>query len=250
MTDKVDRKSSRIFPLLFKGGIGYYLWLSVLGIAIAAGSVAYFFQFRDGLIITGMRDPFPWGLYIGNFAFLVGVAAAAILVIIPAYLYHYQPLKEVCIVGEFLAASSIIMCLLFVVIDLGRPDRFLAHYPLYWPIALSPIHDGLGLPGPLGLSAPEPDHSRLSPQMQISGQAAEQSPAHAPGLPFHRLGYQYPYGDCFYLQFTRLCSILAPGYHSPSVSGLGIHGRTCYSYSGPSGHCPIYPLAGGEESTL
>lgn len=129
MTDQVDRKSSKFFPLLFEGGIGYYLWLSVLGIAIAAGAVAYFFQFRDGLIITGMRDPFPWGLYIGNFAFLVGVAAAAILVLIPAYLYHYQPLKEVCIVGEFLAASSIIMCLFFVVIDLGRPDRSLHIIP-------------------------------------------------------------------------------------------------------------------------
>ena len=124
MTDHVDRKSLRISSLLFKGGIGYYLWLSVLGIAIAVGSVAYFSQVQNGLIISGMRDPFPWGIYIGNFAFLVGVAAAAVLVIIPAYLYHYQPLKDVCVVGEFLAAASVIMCLLFIVIDLGRPDRF------------------------------------------------------------------------------------------------------------------------------
>jgi len=129
MTDQVDKKSLKFFPLLFEGGIGYYLWLSVLGIVIASGALAYFFQFRDGLIITGMRDPFPWGLYIGNFAFLVGIAAAAILVLIPAYLYHYQPLKEVCIIGEFLAASSIIMCLCFVVIDLGRPDRWLHIIP-------------------------------------------------------------------------------------------------------------------------
>jgi len=130
MTDHVEkRRSLKIFSSLFAGGIGYYLWLSVLGMVIAAGTTAYFFQFRDGLIITGMRDPFPWGLYIGNFAFLVGVAAAAILVLIPAYLYHYQPLKEVCIIGEFLAASSIIMCLFFVVIDLGRPDRSLHIIP-------------------------------------------------------------------------------------------------------------------------
>ncbi|MEW5800985.1 MAG: sulfate reduction electron transfer complex DsrMKJOP subunit DsrP [bacterium] len=123
-------RMAHIFPLLLKGGIGYYLWLSVLGIAIAAGTVAYIFQVRYGLIITGMRDPFPWGIYIGNFTFLVGIAAAAILVMIPSYLYHYQPLKEVCIIGELLAASSIIMCLLFIVLDLGRPDRFWHIIPL------------------------------------------------------------------------------------------------------------------------
>ncbi|MEW6381350.1 MAG: sulfate reduction electron transfer complex DsrMKJOP subunit DsrP [bacterium] len=135
--DHVKKTSSNLFPRLLTGGWAYYLWLSVLGITVAAGALAFAFQVRDGLIITGMRDPFPWGLYIANFAFLVGIAAAAVLVIIPSYIYHYQPLKEICLIGEFLSAASIVMALFFVVIDLGRPDRFwhilpgpgLLHFP-------------------------------------------------------------------------------------------------------------------------
>lgn len=130
-------RGSNLPNLLFTGGAGYYLWLAFLGATVAAGALAYILQIRHGLIITGMRDPFPWGLYIANFTFLVGIAAAAVLVVIPSYLYHYQPLKEVCLIGEFLSASSIVMALLFVVIDLGRPDRFwhiipgfgLLHFP-------------------------------------------------------------------------------------------------------------------------
>jgi Ni/Fe-hydrogenase subunit HybB-like protein len=64
-----------------------------------------------------------WGFYIGNFTFLVGVAAAAVVLVIPAYIYHWKPIREIVIFGELLALSAIIMCLLFVVVDLGRPDR-------------------------------------------------------------------------------------------------------------------------------
>jgi Ni/Fe-hydrogenase subunit HybB-like protein len=71
-----------------------------------------------------MSDQVSWGLYIGNFTYLVGVAAAAVLLVIPAYIYHFDPIKEIVVLGELLAASAIIMALMFVLADLGRPDRF------------------------------------------------------------------------------------------------------------------------------
>jgi molybdopterin-containing oxidoreductase family membrane subunit len=64
-----------------------------------------------------------WAFYIGNFTFLVGVAAAAVLLVIPAYVYNWKPIKEVVILGELLAIASIVMCGLFVTVDVGRPDR-------------------------------------------------------------------------------------------------------------------------------
>ena len=70
-----------------------------------------------------MRDQVSWGFYIGNFTFLVGVAAAAVLLVIPAYVYHWKPIKEVVILGELLAISAIIMCGLFVMVDIGRPEN-------------------------------------------------------------------------------------------------------------------------------
>ena len=95
----------------------------ILLIIAGIGVGAYVKQLQHGLVVTGMTSYVSWGLYIGNFAFLVGVAAAAVLLIIPSYLYDFGPIKEIVIVGEALAVSVLIMCMMFVTADLGRPDR-------------------------------------------------------------------------------------------------------------------------------
>src|SRR5574340_1487859 len=114
----------RTVNMVFFGTKAYYLWcaflLAIIGVAIAF----YMKQLDAGLIVTSMRDQVSWGLYIGNFTYLVGVAAAAVLLVIPAYIYHFDPIKEIVVLGELLAASAIIMALMFVLVDLGRPDRF------------------------------------------------------------------------------------------------------------------------------
>jgi Ni/Fe-hydrogenase subunit HybB-like protein len=110
--------------LWLEGPKSYWLWLAVLGILIASGALAYANQVRAGLVVTAMRDQVSWGFYIGNFTFLVGVAAAAVMLVIPAYVYDWNPIREIVIYGELLAISAIIMCLLFVLVDIGRPDRF------------------------------------------------------------------------------------------------------------------------------
>jgi len=113
-----------ILSSLFKGGKGYYIWMGSLSIFVLAGLVAYLFQVRDGLIITGMRDQISWGLYIGNFTFLVGVAAAAVLLVIPAYIYHFKPIKEIALFGELMAITAIVLCILFIMVDVGKPEVF------------------------------------------------------------------------------------------------------------------------------
>jgi molybdopterin-containing oxidoreductase family membrane subunit len=81
-------------------------------------------------MVTNMRDTISWAYYIGNFTFLVGVAAAAIMLVIPAYIYNWKPLKEVVIFGELLAISAVIMCMLFVIVDVGNPLRLWHMIPL------------------------------------------------------------------------------------------------------------------------
>jgi molybdopterin-containing oxidoreductase family membrane subunit len=70
-----------------------------------------------------MREQVSWGFYISNFTFLVGVAAAAVLLVIPAYLYHFKAIKKIVAFGELLAVTAVVMALLFVFVDIGRPDR-------------------------------------------------------------------------------------------------------------------------------
>ncbi len=110
--------------MVFVGTKVYYLWCAFLLAVIGIAVTFYLKQLDAGLIVTNMRDQVSWGLYIGNFTYLVGVAAAAVLLVIPAYIYHFDPIKEIVVLGELLAASAIITALLFVMADLGRPDRF------------------------------------------------------------------------------------------------------------------------------
>lgn len=118
------------FKLWLGGGRYYWAWVTFLGLLIVSGALAYLDQLSSGLIVTNMRNPISWGFYIGAFTFLVGVAAAAVILVIPAYIYHWKPIKEVVLLGELLAVSAIVMCFLFVTVDLGRPDRVWHLIPL------------------------------------------------------------------------------------------------------------------------
>jgi Ni/Fe-hydrogenase subunit HybB-like protein len=122
----------RLFPqfvrgsltLVLRGNRAYWAWLAFLGALIVSGGLAYAHQISEGLVVTAMRDQVSWGFYIGNFTFLVGVAAAAVILVVPAYVYDWKPIREIVIYGELLAISAITMCLLFVTVDIGRPDRY------------------------------------------------------------------------------------------------------------------------------
>lgn len=107
-----------------KGSTKYHLWLGSLLLLILFGFISYSKQLDQGLAVTNLTDQVSWGSYIANFTFLVGVAAAAVLLVVPAYVYKNSAVKEVVLIGEILAFCAIIMCLLFIVVDMGRPDRF------------------------------------------------------------------------------------------------------------------------------
>ena len=114
----------RCARIAFVGDWRYYAWMGLLTAVTLLGLNAYCKQFVEGLVVTGMSDEVSWGVYIANFTFLVGVAAAAVMMVIPVYIYDNEELHDLVIFGELLAVAAIIMCLLFVTVDLGRPDRF------------------------------------------------------------------------------------------------------------------------------
>ncbi len=101
----------------------YWGWLAFLLVVIGVGGVFYLRQLDYGLGITGMSRNVTWALYIAQFTFLVGVAASAVMLVLPYYLHNYKAFGKMTILGEFLAVASVIMCLTFVLIDLGQPAR-------------------------------------------------------------------------------------------------------------------------------
>jgi Ni/Fe-hydrogenase subunit HybB-like protein len=108
-----------------KGTPGYWGWLIFLLGLMGIGLGCYLYQYFEGLKITGMSRDVSWGLYIGQLTYFVGVAASGVMVVLPCYLHDYKAFGRITILGEFLAVSAIIMCLLFVFVDLGNPTRIM-----------------------------------------------------------------------------------------------------------------------------
>jgi Ni/Fe-hydrogenase subunit HybB-like protein len=109
----------------FRGSRRYWAIVAFWLVLIAVGTVAYGRQLTEGLTITGMSRDVSWGLYIAQFTFLVGIAASAVMVVLPYYLHNYKAFGRMVILGEFLAVSAVLMCTLFIFVDMGQPARVL-----------------------------------------------------------------------------------------------------------------------------
>jgi Ni/Fe-hydrogenase subunit HybB-like protein len=128
-----------MLELAIRGSKKYYGWMAFLLAIVGVGFLIYLKQLDFGLGITGMSRDTSWGFYIANFTFLVGVAAGGVMVVLPYYLHDYKAFGRVTILGEFLAIASVLMCLTFVVVDLGQPMRIFnvwiyptLHSVLFW----------------------------------------------------------------------------------------------------------------------
>jgi molybdopterin-containing oxidoreductase family membrane subunit len=128
-----------MLELAIRGSKKYYGWMSFLLVIIGIGFLFYLKQLDFGLGITGLSRDTSWGFYIANFTFLVGVAAGGVMVVLPYYLHDYKAFGKVTILGEFLAIASVIMCILFILVDLGQPMRVInvfiyptLHSVLFW----------------------------------------------------------------------------------------------------------------------
>ncbi len=124
-------KTLKVFRSLVKdamlevthGNRAYHIWMAVLSFIMLFGMYNYSIQLDEGLSATGMTDRVSWGLYISNFTFLVGVAAAAVMLVLPAYVLKNVDFKQAVLIGEGLAVAALLMCLAFVVADMGGPAR-------------------------------------------------------------------------------------------------------------------------------
>lgn len=124
-----------------KGNRSYWAWVALLLVCIGIGLSAWGRQMSLGLGVTGMGRDISWGVYIAQFTFLVGVAASAVMVVLPYYLHNQKAFSKIVIVGEFLAVSATVMCMLFILADMGKPQRVLnvlrypsPHSMVFWDV--------------------------------------------------------------------------------------------------------------------
>ena len=178
---------------VFIGNTAYYLWIAFLSVFILLGLSTYIDQLQRGLITTAMRDQVSWGFYISNFTFLVGVAAAAVLLVIPAYLYNFKPIKEIVLFGELLAITAITMCILFIMVDMGQPLRVWHILPVVGTMNFPCVAPGLGRGGPERVPRDQHGHRVLRALPPLHREGVQDVGHRAAHHPVHPLGREHPY---------------------------------------------------------
>ena len=175
-----------------------------------------------------MSRDVSWGIYIAQFTFLVGVAASAVMVVLPYYLHNVKAFGKITILGEFLAVAAVTMCLLFIIVDLGKPMRLLnvLLYPtpnsiLFWDMI---VLERLSVPQHLHRLECSGSGTQRRASAQV-GQAAH--------LHFHSLGGQHPHGHGLPVRRSSRPALLADRHHGRPLSGLGLCRR-----SGPADPAP------------
>ncbi len=106
-----------------KGSRIYWGWLLFLLVVMGAGLAFYLWQALTGVEASGLSRDVPWGFFIANYTFMVGVAASAVVVVLPYYLHDQKEFGRVTALGEFLAVAAVTTTLLFIMADLGQPGR-------------------------------------------------------------------------------------------------------------------------------
>lgn len=137
---------------VIRGSRGYYIWILILLGIIGFGFIQYLKQLQYGLGITGMSRDVSWALYVGQLTYLVGVAASAVMVVLPYYLHNHKVFGKLTILGEFIAVPAVIVCILSVTVDLGRPDRVMnvllhptPNSVLFWDVVVLNVYMFLNL---------------------------------------------------------------------------------------------------------
>jgi hypothetical protein len=226
----------------FRGGKRYWGLLGVWMVLIMLGLWAWSQQFVHGLTVTGMTQDVTWGIYIAQFTFLVGVAASAVMVVLPYYLHNHKAFGRMVILGEGLAVAAVIMCMLFIFVDMGQPTRVVN-------VLLSPhpeLHDVLGHDGPGGLPGPEPHHRCRDLRRRAEGGPATQlDQAHHHHL--HPLGGEHPHGDGVPLLGPGGPGLLDDGHPGPPVPGFRLRlGAQPPHPSGPH-HAEVHEVRPGRH---
>ena len=114
-----------MFEKALQGDRRYWAWIIFLLAVMGIGSIFYISQLVNGLTVTGMSRDVSWGFYIAQFTYMVGVAASAVMLVLPLYLHNAKQFSRMVILGEFMAIAAVIVCLGFIVVDLGQPQRLM-----------------------------------------------------------------------------------------------------------------------------
>jgi Ni/Fe-hydrogenase subunit HybB-like protein len=103
----------------------FYFILTGLGLVFAFGVAALVNQWWLGLGVTGLNRPVYWGIYLTNFVFFIGISHAGTLISAILRVMQAEWRRPITRIAEAITFFALILGLLQIWIDMGRPERIL-----------------------------------------------------------------------------------------------------------------------------
>lgn len=139
--DSSEKIINDLYPQKFgKAGL---IWTITLLVICAIGAYAYYRQLRYGLGVTNLRDYVSWGIYISNFVFFVAISLVGSLITAVLRLTNATWSTPLTRIAEIIAVSAIVFASIIIIVDMGRPERFLNIFlhlriqsPIIWDVVV------------------------------------------------------------------------------------------------------------------
>lgn len=118
----------------------FMVWMIIFAILTVVGVVCWGLQLTKGLQVTNLGVTNMWGLYITFFMIFTGVAAGCLFFAAIPYLFKLDAYKPYTRIATYVGAvSSIVAASLFIIVDIGNPERAWLFVtsgnftsPMYW----------------------------------------------------------------------------------------------------------------------
>jgi Ni/Fe-hydrogenase subunit HybB-like protein len=140
-TFSAEKITADLYPRKF-GSIGR-IWTLVLVVICCIGIYAYYRQLKQGLVVTNLRDYVSWGIYISNFVFFVAISLVGSLITAVLRLSNVKWSTPLTRIAEIIAVSAIVCASIIILVDMGRPERFLNLFlhiriqsPIIWDVVV------------------------------------------------------------------------------------------------------------------
>jgi molybdopterin-containing oxidoreductase family membrane subunit len=111
---------------------GYRLLVAVLAVLALAGLVAFIVSYIQGHQLFGGSNIVPWGMPIVMAIYLIGLSAGLHILAFLIYIMHQDRYREVIRAAVFMAIVLIFGAMLFIALDLGRPEKFWRLFMLFY----------------------------------------------------------------------------------------------------------------------
>ena len=115
---------------------GWIVFTVFATLVLIVGIVAYVYELNEGMIVTGMANTgtqggVTWGLYVVMVEYFIGVSLAGIVLVAFAKVFDIKSLRPISRLAVLLTVCSLVVGLLAVLIDLGKPIRGIVNMLLF-----------------------------------------------------------------------------------------------------------------------